>query len=221
MPKRKLEIKATDEQLNELYKALEKGAPLQLALLKGNINLATYYYWVALASIVKTVKSQQEIEELEEIANSGISIQNVRDLAANSSRGKRTSVGAFIEPSAESLLRYKISVKFRKFADKCYDIIVECDKARTTYAFKQLSILETSNYHKQTMNPSASMWWLERNLPDFFAKPSDKAKEEENKGEVDIPSIKVEFVDPGTSSSQQRLIDMENEILSEQKGGKA
>ena len=62
------------------------------------------------------------------------------------------------------------------------------------------------------------MWWLERNLPDFFAKPGDKAKESENEPKPTTPSIQVEFVDPATPSNQQRLLDMEQQILKDLKG---
>ena len=63
------------------------------------------------------------------------------------------------------------------------------------------------------------MWWLERNLPDFFAKPGDKAKEQESSEPVLVPSVTVEFVDPEKSDTQQRLLDMEQQILNDLKGG--
>ena len=68
MAKRKLEIKATQEQIDTLQDTLRAGAPLQLALQRAGISVATYYYWAAIASVVVTVKSQEEIEELEKLA---------------------------------------------------------------------------------------------------------------------------------------------------------
>ena len=63
------------------------------------------------------------------------------------------------------------------------------------------------------------MWWLERNMPDFFAKPTDKAKENENAAPVKVPSIEVEFIEPNTKEQRQRLLEMETDILVNMKGG--
>ena len=222
MARRKLEIKASEEQLKALTDALGIGAPLQIALQRAGISIQTYYYWLAIASIVTTVKTEEELEGLEELANSGVSITNVRELAQAASQGKKSGVGIYIEPSAESVLAYKNSRKFRKFADQCYEIIQNCDKARCEFATIQLGRISRSTDKTKKVNPSGAMWWLERNLPDFFAKPSDKAKEEETAVDaVGVPSIKVEFVDPNTKEQRQRLLDMEEEILKEQKGGNA
>lgn len=221
MAKRKLEIKASEEQLNVLYESLGAGAPLQIALQSAKISMATFYYWVAISSIVVTVESQAEIEEIEELANSGVSIQNVRDLAQAAVKGKKTGVGAYIEPSQESVLQYKNNKKFRKFADQCHDIISKCDKARSDFATNQLKTIKLSVLKKNGVNPSGAMWWLERNMPDFFAKPSDKAKDQDADSTVGVPSIEVEFIDPETSATQQRLLDMEEQILKDMNGGKA
>lgn len=221
MAKRKLEIKANDEQLEVLYGSLKAGAPLQLALQRAKISMATFYYWVAISSIVVTVESQAEIEEIEELAKSRVSIQNVRDLAQAAVKGKKTGVGAYIEPSQESVLQYKNNKKFRKFADRCHEIISECDKARGDFATLQLLQIAKSTDKKKNINPSGAMWWLERNMPDFFAKPSDKAKDQDVDPTVGVPSIEVEFIDPETSATQQRLLDMEEQILKDMNGGKA
>ncbi len=219
MAKKKLEIKATDEQLDRMYKALQAGAPLAIALKSASISVATYYYWVAISSIVVVVKSQEEIEELEELAKSGVSIQNVRELAEKESQVSRRGIGSFIEPSAESILNYKNNRRFKKFADQCYEIISHCDKLRSDFATNQLTTIKLSTLKKNGINPSGAMWWLERNLPDFFAKPGDKAKEQESSEPVLVPSVTVEFVDPETSDTQQRLLDMEQQILNDLKGG--
>lgn len=222
MAKRKLEIKATQDQIDTLQETLKAGAPLHLALQRAEISVATYYYWVAIACIVTTVKSQQEIEEMEELAKSGVSISNVRDLAQATTKGKKSGVGIYIEPSAESILTYKNNRKFKKFADRCYEIVTACDKARSDFATDQLKLIKLSTLKKNNINPSGAMWWLERNMPEQFAKPSDKVKEDENSSVVGVPAIEVEFIDPNTRDSTQRLIDMEDKILSELKdGGKA
>ena len=213
MAKKKLEIKATDEQLDRMYQVLKAGTPLPLALQTVGISMATYYYWVAIASIVVTAKSQQEIEEMEEIARSGVSIQEVRDLAAAASTGRKTDIGTYIEPSGESLLQYKNSRKFKKFADACYEIVSKCNAARSEFASLQLLKIARSTDKKNGINPSGAMWWLERNLPDYFAKPSDKLRESENSEVAPISGVQVEFIDPGTIDTTQRLLDIEKEIL--------
>ena len=218
MSTKKLEIKASGEQLEALYNSLKAGAPIQLALQRAGISVATYYYWVAISSIAADVKSQEEIEELEELAKSGVSIQNVRDLAASAQKGKKLGVGVFIEPSAESILQYKNNRKFRVFADKCYEIVTNCDKFRSEFATLQLLKIARSTEKKNGINPSGAMWWLERNFPDFYAKPSDRAKEGETEQPVGVPAIEVEFIDPETPATQQRLIDMEEQILKDLKG---
>lgn len=217
MANKKLEIKATNEQLEILFNSLKGGAPLELALKRAKISMTTYYYWVAISSIVETAKSQEEIEELEKIAHSGVSIQNVRDIANAENRARKSGVGAFIEPSAESLLQYKNSRKFKRFADEVHDIISNCDTLRADFATLQLLRISQSTQKKNGINPSGAMWWLERNMPDQFAKPSDKAKEEDTTP-LTTPPIQVEFIDPGTSENVKRLEEMEKKILNETKG---
>ena len=63
------------------------------------------------------------------------------------------------------------------------------------------------------------MWWLERNMPEDFAKPSDKAKDGEMPDTSGVPAIEVEFINPDTTDTRQRLLDMEEKLLNEQKGG--
>ena len=96
MAKRKLEIKATEDQLRLLYETLRAGAALQLALQRSGISMTTYYYWVAISSIASYVESQEEIEELEALAKSGVSVQNVRDMAAAAQKSRKSGVGVYI-----------------------------------------------------------------------------------------------------------------------------
>lgn len=218
MAKKKLEIKATQEQLDRMYNSLKSGAPLQIALKAAGISLTTYYYWVAIASIVVAVKTQAEIEEIEALANSGVSLQEIRDMAANATKGRKTGVGTYIEPSAESILNYKNNKRFKKFADQCYEIVSKADSIRSEFATSQLATIKLSTLKKNGINPSGAMWWLERNMPDFFAKPSDKVKDQENQEAPSVPSVSVEFIDPNTTDTQQRLLDMEQRILDDLKG---
>lgn len=220
MARIKLEIKATSEQIEELYSALKAGAQIQLALQKAGITMATYLSWVAVASVAIEHKERKELEQLE--AASGISAADLRDMAERETRTKRTGIGYFIKPSEASMLLYQNSRKFRKFADECLEIVNNCNSYRSEFATAQLAKIALSTNKAKGINPSGAMWWLERNMPDIYAKPSDKALEQGENNVAPIEGIQVEFVDPNTPDQQQRLIDIENEILNvDKEGGKA
>ena len=204
-------FKATDEQLQDFYTALKGGSPLLLALQYAGISRATYYYWVAVSCVVEQYKSQQELEEVEQIIQSGISLQDVRDLSESVGTQKRTSVGVWVEPSPESVLAYKNNRKFRKFADKCYEVIQECNRIRSQLALVHLTNIRKSVDKSNRMNASGSMWFLERTLYDFFAKPSEKAADPTNEKMV-VEPVKVQYVDPNTKESEERVQEMENDL---------
>lgn len=214
MAKKKLEITASEEEIEKLKKTLTSGAPLQIALQFAGISQATYFYWVAMYSIVEEAKSQDELELLR--ANQyGVSIDNIKDIAASACPTKKTSMGAFIEPSAESLLKYRNNKTFRAFANKCYEIVKDCNEARAQAALGHISTIIKSTKDKR-VNASGSMWFLERTLSDFFSKPSEKVKEDElNKAPIE--KVTVEFVDPNTKENKDRIKEMEELILNEQK----
>ena len=218
MGRRKLEIKVDPGAIEELKHCLKRGATLNLALAKSGISSATYYYWVAMASIVKEIKNQEEVDEMEELAKSGIAVEQIKMAADEMQSSKKSSIGAYIEPTAQSLLKYRNSGVFRKFANQCYDIITECDKLRSEYCMLQLGIIAASTNIKdgKKINPYGAMWYLERSMPESFAKPSDKVKETENE-KVGVESIKVEFINPADRDSMDRLKQMEAEIMSELK----
>ena len=203
MPRKKLEITATEEQLNKLYTALNGGTPLTLALQFSGISAPTYYYWVAMDSIVQTVKNQEELEELERLAKSGVSIQEIRELASSVKPQKRTGIDAYIEPKQESILAYKNSRKFKKFADKCYEIIEKCTQLRSAAAMSNIIAIKKSTSDRH-VNPSGAMWWLERNMPDLFSKVTEQ--KDADIGEKPITeSIHVEFIDSDTVDQHERL----------------
>lgn len=215
-------FKATDEQLEKLYNSLEQGAPLILALQYAGISKATYYYWVAVSCVVEQAKSQEELEDVEALVQSGVSIQDVRDLSESSSRQRRTGISVWIEPSAEAVLNYKNNHKFKRFANKCYEVIQKCGRIRTGTVISHLENIKKSSNKYSGVNASGSMWFLERTLPDFFAKPSDKAAADQNGENIHVEPIRVEFVDPDTEESKQRVKDMEQDLLVKLNGeGKA
>lgn len=210
MSKKKV-TKASEEQLQDLYTALKGGAPLLIALQYAGISRATYFYWVAVSCVVEQARSQEELEGMEDLFNSGISLQQIRDMSETAAANKRTGVGAFIEPSQESILQYKNNKKFRKFADWCYEIISECDKIRSKLALLHLSNIKNSVDKKNRLNASGSMWFLERTMSDFFAKPIDKAIEA-SKEQQQVEKVQVEYVDPNTQDSKERLLEMEADL---------
>lgn len=218
MPRKKLEIRTDPEQIEKLKRCLKRGAPLKLALANSGISSATYYYWVSMASIVKEIKAQEEVDEMEELARSGVSLIDIRNAADELESDKKSSIGAYIEPTAASLLKYRNSVRFKKFADECYAIIRECDELRSEYGLLQLGIIAASTSAKdgKRINPYGAMWWLERNMPEQFAKPGDKAQIDNNE-KVGVESIKVEFINPAEKDSIDRIKDMEAEIMNELK----
>ncbi len=214
MAKKKLEITATSEEIQKLQEALEEGAPLLIALEYSGISQATYYYWIAMYSIVKEAKMQDELSGFQ--ANDyGVSVDNIKTVAADSSPSKKTSMSAFIEPSAESMLQYRNNRKFRKFADQCYEIIKECNMKRAKAAIEHLETIKSSTSDKR-IKASGSMWFLERQYSDFFSKPSEKVKEDETQ-KPSVEPIQVEFIDPGTKENKDRIREMEEKILSESK----
>lgn len=214
MAKKKLEITATSEEIQNLQEALEKGVPLLIALEFSGISQATYFYWIAMYSIVKEAKMQDELSNFK--ANEfGVSVDNIKTVAAESSPTKKTSMSAFIEPSAESMLQYRNNRKFHKFADQCYEIIKECNQRRAKAAVEHIETINKSTVDKR-INASGSMWFLERQYSELYSKPSEKAKEEEPQ-KPSVEPIQVEFIDPGTKENKDRIREMEEKILSESK----
>ncbi len=216
MAKKKLEITATPEEIHKLQQALGSGAPLLIALEYSGISQATYFYWVAMYSVVKEAKSQDELENFS-ASEFGVSIDQIKDVTASASPTKKTAMGAFIEPSAESLLQYRNNRKFHAFAEECYEIIKTCNEKRAEAALGHIGTIVKSTKDKR-INASGSMWFLERTLSDFFSKPSEKAKEEEIT-KVPVEKVQVEFIDPGTKENKDRIREMEELILNEQKDG--
>ena len=218
MARKKLTISATQEQLDTLYKALGVGTPITIACSMVGISLATYYYWVAIYSVVEYCKEQEELETIEELSKAGISVQEIKDMTASATNGhKKSAIGTYIEPKQESILQYKNSAKFRKFADQVYEIINNCNQIRSKVVVKHLDIITRSTDPKNRLKASGSMWFLERTLADYFGRASDKVIEEENSAGT-IPSIQVEFVDPNNSDTKDRLAEMEQKVLNELKG---
>lgn len=218
MPRKKLELNTTPEQLDRLYAALSVGSPLMIACQTAGISIATYYYWVAIYSVVVYCKEQEELEEIEKLSKMGISVQEIKEMSAAATQGHRKSaIGTFIDPKPESILAYKNSLSFRRFANDVYEIIEKCNKIRSEVVIKHLNIINKSTDSKNRIRASGSMWFLERTQTDFFGRIQDKVIEEDNAPRT-LPSIQVEFIDPKTKDTEERLKEMEDLVLKELKG---
>ena len=218
MARKKLELNTTPEQLNRLYQALGVGTPLTIACQMVGISIATYYYWVAIYSVVVYCKEQDELEEIEKLSKMGISVQEIKELSAAATQGhKKSAIGTFIEPKAESILAYKNSLSFRRFANEVYEIINKCNQIRSEVVVKHLNIINKSTESKNRIKASGSMWFLERTQADYFGRAQDKVIEEESTPGT-IPSIQVEYVDPKTPNTLDRLKEMEDLVLKELNG---
>lgn len=218
MAKKELTITATNEQISDLKNSLKLGTPITLALQYARIPQSKYLYWVAIYSVALTCKEQQELEELESIAKTGISIQEIKEMsAATTAHNHKSGIGTFIEPTQEAILRYKNSKKFRDFADQCYKLIDECNQIRSQVVMTHLSVIQKSTDSKNRIKASGSMWFLERTASDFFGRAADKAIEQETTPSA-IPAIRVEYIDPGKTSDLDRLHEIEEKVLNEMKG---
>lgn len=217
MPRKKLEVNATQEQLDQLYDALEVGTPLTIACQMVGISIATYYYWVAVYSVVVYCKEQDELEEMDKMSKAGISIQEIKDFSSAMTNNRKGAIGTFIEPKSESILQYKNSLTFRRFANEVYEIINKCNQIRSKVIVKHLRTIEDSTNKKKGIAASGSMWFLERTQADFFGRPQDKVVEE-SATPGSIPSIQVEFVSPDDRDTTDRLKNMEDLVLKELKG---
>ena len=215
MAKRKLKITASEESIAKLKKALKAGAPLFVALEFAGISKTTFYYWVAMYSITLEAKNQDELENLR-ADEFGVSINQIKEMASDASPTKRSAMGVFIEPSAESMLQYRNNKNFQKFADECYQIVHDCNEARAEVALNHLGTILKSTVDKR-VSASGSMWFLERTFSDYFSKPNEKTKEELEE-KVPVQKVEVEFIDANKKEDKDRIKNMEELILHEQKG---
>lgn len=212
MPRKKFEINATQEQLNQLYDSLQIGAPIKVALFYAGISSATYYWWVEIASNVRYLKEKAELEKQEGYIKSGLDVHSIsKEALTENTMGKSRFLEA-VEPSGDMLLRYKNVVSFRKFADDVYTIICECEKRRSISVLEHLQTIRKASKDRR-INPNPSQWFLERTLPDSFGR---QVLEPENTPTVETKPIKVEFIEPNKKDAQERLKAMEDSVLNQQ-----
>jgi len=213
-------IKVDENKINNLKAALSVGTPLTVALSYSGISASTWFYWLSLASIVVYIKEMEEIRENAEITKAGVSLveiqENAIDLQSSTTFKKSSAIGTFVEPTPESLLRYKSNELFRNYCNEVYDMVKEMDAIRSQIVVYHLNVIKNLAGVPKA-NVGGSQWFLERTLPDYFGRPQDKVVADEN-STGEIPSIQVNFIDPNTKESNDRVEQMER-LLDQQING--
>lgn len=209
---KKYEINATESQLDNLYKALHTGSPLDIALTYSRINKTTYYFWLANACVARYCKEEDFLRMQQDDGNS---LMAIREKLEEDNAEKTTSmgVGAFIDPTQEQILRYRNNKSYKKYCDQCAAIIDKCETMRSEIIMFHLSCVRDSA-KQRGMNSMSSQWFLERACPNQFGRrdigESSSSKEEAR-------AFTVKFVDPNNKESQDRVKAMEALILNETK----
>lgn len=209
-------INASDDQIANLKKALHVGSPLDVALKYSRISKATFYYWVAIANVVKAAREQEFIRLQEEEVNSGVSMSDVQMCVDNENKansGAKYTIDAFIQPTKESLMKYRNNKRFKEYADKVYDIINECDSLRSEIVLYHLTAIRDAA-RQRGGNAVSSQWFLERTMPEFFGRQDTINQNIETKGTAPAPVV-VKFVNPKDAESKDRVKMMEQTIMDE------
>lgn len=223
-------INISDEQKEKLRQALKNGSPLTVALSYARIPVTLYYYYVEVANVSAYFKERELLKYEEEMIKSGVSLADVKQEAEelNSfSVNRNGAINTFKEPSAKAIFRYKNNRTFKNFADEVYDMISEFDNLRSEAVLLHLSTINKSA-GKRGVNTTSSQWFLERTMPEHFGRVDKTINKSEsqvtinNEGEPvgqGLPPIKVEFIDPTTEESKNRVREMEK-LVHEQLNGK-
>lgn len=222
----KYEISESElKQSETLIKSLKLGVPLDIALQYANISKQKYYYWVALASIARYDREQTFIKQQTVNVESGISFAAIKESIQEDHKNVKTyksTIGAFVEPSQESMLKYHVSKSFHNYVDRIEEIITKCDQARSEIVMVHLQAIREAAIadgagRRKLVNTSGSQWFLERTLPNIFGRPCDNVTNESNK---EVEAIEVKFISPDTKDQKDRLKEMQEVIDREMSGEK-
>lgn len=229
MPRSKVfKLNLTDNQIDSFKRALKNGSPLMVALAYAKISSTTYFYYVELANIAAYFKEKEAIHLEEQMFQSGIDLESVKNESADFNSDYTSIAGSlrpYREPTATSLVRYKTNKTFKALCDEVYDLLEECDSLRAEIALYHLQEIH-NNTCKRGVNTQGSQWFLERTMPDYFGKVDKTRVEASVKnhtliGQDDsnaLPPIKVEFIDPNTREAKNRVKDMEDMVAAQLNG---
>ena len=218
-------INLDEDQKTKLRNALMAGSPLTVALAYARIPAVQYYYYVEVANISRYFKEMEFVKLDDETIKAGVSFADIRDESQelNSfSNNRNGAISSFKEPSEKAKLRYRNNRTFKAFADEVYDFINECDTLRSEAVLFHLNEIRKSA-GKRGVNTQSSQWFLERAVPEHFGKNERITQKIEGNmhqtfsadGDMDKPSlppIKVEFINPNSNDSLNRLKDMEERV---------
>ena len=218
-------INLTEDQRTKLKDALMTGSPLTVALTYAKIPAFQYYYYVEVANVARYFKEKEFVLLEEKMIQAGVSFADIRDESQelNTFQTNRNgAIGTFKEPSEKAKLRYKNNRTFKAFADEVYDFINECDTLRSEAILFHLNEIRKAA-GKRGINTQSSQWFLERAIPEHFGKSEKVTQKIEGSvhqtfsadGDPDkpaLPPIKVEFINPNSTESLNRLKEMEEKV---------
>ena len=218
-------INLTEDQKTKLRNALGAGSPLTVALAYAKIPAVQYYYYVEVANISRYFKEMEFVKLDDETIKAGVSFADIRDESQELntfSNNRNGGIATYKEPTEKAKLRYRNNRTFKVFADEVYEFINECDTLRSEAVLYHLNEIRKSA-GKRGVNTQSSQWFLERAVPEHFGKKDMVTQRIEGNmhqtfssdGDADkpaLPPIKVEFINPNSSESLNRLKEMENKV---------
>lgn len=220
-----------EEQKKRFKDALLNGSPLSVALAYARIPAVQYYYYVEVANITRYFKEMEFVRLDDDTIKAGVSFADIRDESkelTSFTNNRNSAIGTYKEPSEKAKLRYKQNRTFKAFADEVYEFITECDNLRAQAVYEHLEVLKKCAGQKN-VDTKSSMWFLEKSCPEHFGDTKKIINKIEGnmhntftaEGDADKPSlppIKVEFINPNSTESLNRLKDMENKVIQQTQG---
>lgn len=183
-----IRTRKSEEVIGKLLQAIRIGVPLRVALASAWISEAEYGKWEGIYGQTK------ELKELG-IPSKRLSQEEI----------SRLIEGKGFDPSlVEGLQRN------RAYADEVIDL---CRKIEQGLA--EAVVYHMTKVAKAERNSSwqASAWWLERRMPEMFAK-----KEPDQAESKPVGKITVQYVDP--HEDDDRVAEMQHTVESETEGKK-
>lgn len=200
-------VNITNEQWENLWKALHVGSPIQIALSFAGVKTSTYYYMVKLYSTVEYCNAMEQLNDQEDTEDA--MAMNQHDSHSN------IAVAAYKEPAAEMIEQYMTNPEFKEYANEIHDKMEKCNKMRSEIVIFHLQQIRDGSVQRGK-NTNPSQWFLERTMPEFFGR-SEK-DDPATQTTAPVTSIKVEYVNPNEKESENRVRAMEEQLLQEYNG---
>ena len=187
--------------LSVLYRALKNGMPLELALAYAQITPSIYTYLLALASVSNYHIEKERLDLISDACEGDNNILNtINDTSV---------IGfQFFTPNQPTIDKYQSNMEFKKLCDYAFKTITDINRARVENIYTHLK--KVNNNGNKTkggrIDARASMWYLERTLPEYFGE-----QEIETPPKAKVMPIEIEYVNPDDANT--RITDMINEIV--------